>query len=144
VRLRLLPSLLVVGTLAGCGASPYQAVSDSAMPRIDGVSVVGSQGFDGNRCCEPNTGTGEVWLTVPANSGADAAQLVGDGFAAAGWEKTPCLLDPGDGALPSAAYDRSVECLRRGGMFARIAEGGSDLVVHRADAVVWFERTLDT
>jgi hypothetical protein len=143
VRLRLLSLLLLAGALAGCGASPYESVSDSALPRIDGVSVVSSQRFEGNDCCETHTGAGVVWLSVAAVSDAVAVRLVAEGFVNAGWESTPCMLDPGYGALPSAAYKDSAACVRRADMFARISDWTPGLAVHHADARVWFERTLD-
>lgn len=105
---------VAVVLLAACSADEaptvlYDAVPAASWPVIPGVTVLKSEGYEGQECCESHVGGRNVVVAVEVSRNADRLRSLRRSLMTAGWSPSRCAGRP----LPQQQL-----CARAPGLFA--------------------------
>jgi len=80
---------LILSSCGAVGADLYSSVPASAWPQLDGVSVVSSEGSNGNECCEAHVGSRQLVVKLSPD---EITPLLGlqQSLVEAGWRPAKC------------------------------------------------------
>jgi hypothetical protein len=87
----------------------YEAVPEASWPVMEGVTVLKSEGYPGQECCESHPGGRNVVVAVAVSRNADALRSLRRSMTRAGWSPSRCA---------NRAFPGRELCAKAPGLFA--------------------------